>query len=96
MNKGRFVAGVLGLALLLGAAGFGGTAVAQLNAFGRPNFGVMTLRPGFMPDPRSRPVVSGGNMPAQSLAGPSCRGYITPQPDVVLNLLGTSPWSSAV
>jgi hypothetical protein len=91
MNKGRIVA-LLGLASMLAVSGFGSTAVAQLNFRGRPNYGTVTLRPGFLPDPRSVQVVSGGSMAAQQIANPQCRGYITPQPDVVLNLTGTSPW----
>ena len=90
MNKGKVV-GLLGLATVLASMGFGHDAVAQLNFRGRPNYGTVTIAPGFLPDPRNTAVVSGGNM-AASTVQPSCRGYITPQPDVVLNLTGTSPW----
>lgn len=91
MNRNTMV-GMLGLAAVLSVAGYGADAVAQLNWAGRPNYGTVTLRPGFLPDPRNVSVVSGGSMDASAVAGPHCHGYITPQPDVVLNLQGTSRW----
>lgn len=90
MNKVKVI-GMLSLVALVGASGYTSPAVAQLNWRGRPNYGHVTLRPGFLPDPRNVSVVSGGAMPASVVRG-DCRGYITPQPDVALNLLGTSPW----
>lgn len=91
MNKGKLV-GLLGLAVVIAATGYGQTAVAQLRPGARPNYGSVTLRPGFVPDPRNVNVVSGGGMSAQQTVRGDCRGYITPQPDVVLNLRGSSPW----
>jgi hypothetical protein len=90
MDKGKWLS-VLGLAGTIAATGYGHDAVAQLNPRGRPNYGTVALRHGFLPDPRTVNVVSGGSMNA-SVAGDGCRGFITPQPDVVLNLQSASPW----
>ncbi len=45
-----------------------------------PNYGTVTLNPGFMPDPSTANGVSGGTVSASSL-NPSCRGYISAVPD---------------
>ncbi len=90
MTRGKALA-LVGLLAVLTASGYGRQATAQLNWMGRPSYGTVTLRPGFLPDPRSASVVSGGGLSA-AMAGPSCRGWITPQPDTALILLGMSPW----
>ena len=48
-----------------------------------PNFGTLTLRSGFMPDPRVVAVRSGGDINAETI-GSSCRGFISDAPDVRL------------
>jgi hypothetical protein len=77
---------------MLAASGYGEGALAQLRPGRRPNFGSVAIRPSFRPDPRNVSVISGGGMSAQQVVRSDCRGYITPQPDVVLNLQGDSPW----
>lgn len=55
------------------------------------NFGVRTLSPGFLPDPTSIAVVSGGGLDARGLnLGAGCVGWVTRQPDFILHLTGTS------
>ena len=53
------------------------------------NYGVVNLAPGFMPDPAQRPVTSGGAIAASTLS-PQCRGFVTNQPDLFLDLAGPS------
>lgn len=54
-------------------------AAAQ-NINGRPNFGTVNLRSGFVPDPRVISVVSGGSIPASRIRN-GCRGFISSNPD---------------
>jgi hypothetical protein len=50
------------------------------------NFGVHNLTSGFMPDPYTVDVVSGGGIDAStSNAGAGCAGWVTGQPDVIVN-----------
>lgn len=84
-------------AMILGsiaALAIAGTALAQagLQIGGRTaNFGRRELAPGFVPDPVSVAVTSGGNIDASTLSlGPDCVGFVTRQPDFILNLTGTS------
>ena len=50
------------------------------------NFGVHHLTTGFMPDPYTVDVVSGGGIDAStSNAGAGCAGWVTGQPDVIVN-----------
>ncbi|MFK7986161.1 MAG: hypothetical protein AB8I08_09020 [Sandaracinaceae bacterium] len=48
------------------------------------NFGVHDLTTGFLPDPATYDVVSGGNLDAAQAAGSGCNGWVTQQPDVVV------------
>jgi hypothetical protein len=82
---------MVGLAAMLAASGYGAQAVAQLNPRGRPNFGTVTIRSGFLPDPNNTHVVSGGSIDAHTVQA-GCAGFITAQPDVVLNLQSASSW----
>lgn len=88
------VLGVVGLAGVLAATGYGGDVAAQtgLQIGGRrANFGVHALRAGFMPDPKTVPVVSGGGIDARGLGlGPGCVGFVTAQPDAIVRLSGQS------
>ena len=68
------------LAMAAAAAIFTIPAAAQ-NISGRPNFGTVNLRSGFIPDPRVVPVVSGGNIAASRIRR-DCRGFISGNPDV--------------
>lgn len=45
---------------------------------------VVTLNTGFLPDPRVISGMSGGPVPAVSVQS-NCRGYIPPQPSIILN-----------
>ena len=71
------------LALAASAAAIIAIPAAAQNVNGRPNFGTVTLRTGFTPDPRVVPVVSGGNI-AASRIGSGCAGYISGNPDARL------------
>jgi hypothetical protein len=88
------VLSAMGLAAALVVSGFGHEVVAQsgLQIGGRrSNYGSISLRPGFVPDPRSVSVVAGGTIDARSLnLGAGCVGYVTRQPDYILRLQGTS------
>lgn len=55
------------------------------------NFGVFDVRGGFLPDPMTWSVVSGGSLSASS-ASSSCRGYVTAQPDVIVRYSGAASW----
>jgi hypothetical protein len=52
-----------------------------------PNYGIISLASGFVPDPISVHVVSGGELDARSMGlGPGCVGWVTRQPDYVVRL----------
>lgn len=92
--KKSVILSAMGLATALAVSGFGHEVVAQsgLQIGGRrANFGTVSLRPGFVPDPRSVSIVSGGNIDVRSLnLGAGCVGFVTRQPDYILRLQGTS------
>lgn len=68
------------------AMALAGTASAQdYNA--DPNFGDITLSPGFTPDPHLISLRAGGDISATG-AGSGCSGYITRAPDFRLNWSG--------
>lgn len=57
------------------------------------NFGVFGLVGGFMPDPATYQVTSGGNIDASTLGlAPNCRGYVTAQPDVIVRYTSPRSW----
>ncbi|HJL14813.1 MAG TPA: hypothetical protein RMH99_04105 [Sandaracinaceae bacterium LLY-WYZ-13_1] len=74
------------LALSLGAWG---PAIAQsrlITGGSESNFGRSTLSGGFMPDPWTTRITSGGNLDVSSMSLASgCRGYVTAQPDYILD-----------
>ncbi len=74
---------VAACALLAGVA-VAGPASAQPSTSANPNYGTLTLRGGFTPDPRTVRVTSGGNINASSV-GSNCSGFISRAPDVRLN-----------
>lgn len=75
------------LAAALCALAFAGTAAAQdYNA--DPNYGDITLAPGFTPDPHLVSLRAGGDISATG-AGSGCSGYITNPPDFRLNWDGS-------
>jgi hypothetical protein len=56
-------------------------AAQNINAV--PNYGTVTLRSGFTPDPHVTRLRSGGNVDASSVSS-DCRGFISGAPDVRL------------
>ncbi|MEM9193015.1 MAG: hypothetical protein AAGF12_27825 [Myxococcota bacterium] len=57
-------------------------------ATGGPNYGTITLSPGFSPDPAVRSGVSGGQTNANQLGG-NCRGWISTRPDHIFQATGS-------
>lgn len=63
----------------------------MLNYTLQPNYGGIVLSAGFMPDPHSVQVISGGDINAGSLnLGTGCLGFTTAQPDYRLQWDGQS------
>ena len=63
------------------------TAATELQIGGTvANFGVHRLSTGFMPDPATVEVVSGGDIDATTVdtGGVACAGFVTGQPDVIV------------
>ncbi len=57
------------------------------------NFGVFNLLGGFLPDPATYNIVSGGTLDASRLGlAPNCRGYVTAQPDVIVRYSNPRSW----
>lgn len=70
-----------------------GVAQALRIGGGSANFGVFSLRGGFLPDPAAYAVTSGGSLDASSLGiGPGCRGWVTSQPDVIVRYDNPASW----
>jgi hypothetical protein len=94
MKQTRWVMIGLGLAALVGAAcgptyATGGTVVVSGSSLivggNQANFGTYVLNTGFLPDPATVQVVSGGPLSAAAATGiRSCRGYVTNVPDVIV------------
>lgn len=86
IGKLHIALGVLGAALVLGTHG---QSVAQgsLTIGGSSaNFGVHAVNAGFMPDPRSFSVTSGGRLNVANMnLGAGCTGYATATPDLIVN-----------
>ena len=59
-------------------------AAQRLNTNANPNYGTVTLRSGFTPDPRVVSLRAGGNING-SAASSGCTGFVTSAPDVRLN-----------
>jgi len=51
-----------------------------LDETAEPNFGTLELTSGFVPDPQTKEIISGGSVDASYLGG-QCRGYATRAPD---------------
>ena len=91
MKKQVGIAGVLGMLVV---SGFGSSVVAQgALAIGgtASNFGNRSLAPGFMPDPVTVSITSGGslNVSTMNLAA-GCVGFVTRNPDFILRMSGAS------
>lgn len=81
------IAGVLGFTAMPHQAGAQQSQLATNS--NSANFGVHALRAGFTPDPKVINVRSGGSINASSIGLPSgCNGYVTRQPDAVINYTG--------
>jgi hypothetical protein len=70
---------ILALAAAAAALCLAGTAAAQ-DFDAAPNYGDITLAPGFQPDPHLVSLRAGGDI-AVSNTLPNCSGYITSAPD---------------
>lgn len=79
----------LAAALVLLSAG---ALDAQLRFGGsESNFGSSTLAPGFTPDPFSVSILSGGGLDVGDMnLGSGCVGYVTQDPDYIVNFTGSS------
>ncbi len=79
----------VGLIAAIAALGVAGTVVAQsaLQIGGNTsNFGRHGLAGGFMPDPYTVGITSGGGLDASSMGlGSGCGGFVTRQPDYILD-----------
>ena len=75
---------ILGALLLVASVAVAQTARLVVNG-STANFGVHSLSGGFMPDPWTHEVTSGGNLDASSMGlGNECRGFVMAEPDVLL------------
>lgn len=77
------------LCAVAAAIALASTAIAQtrlVTGGNDSNYGRRALRGGFMPDPFTAPITSGGNMDAGAMSlGPNCRGFVTARPDYILD-----------
>lgn len=62
----------------------------QLNVSLSPNYGTVTLRAGFTPDPHRTSIQSGGSVDVSYLNRPNCAGYATSGPDLRVRWSGNS------
>ena len=88
-NRFSWLAGLVALvaAIAVGVVAPASQTVAQALRIGgsSANFGLYVLNGGFLPDPATYNIVSGGSMDARSLGlAPNCRGFVTSQPDVIV------------
>ncbi len=83
--SGESISGTLSITEL--DLGPGGAMLGALEVGGSSaNFGSATLSPGFSPDPYTVSVTSGGGIDAGMMdLAISCVGYVTAQPDFILN-----------
>lgn len=88
-TRRRFALRLTAATVALAALMAGGTVVAQaglLTGGSASNFGRRQLNGGFMPDPSTVAITSGGNLDASTLGlAPGCRGFVTRQPDFILD-----------
>lgn|SRR5690606_18774196 len=81
--------GIMCASVVLTLGAWGGSVAAQqgLRIGGSSsNFGRHALRGNFMPDPFTLSMVSGGSINAATLGlGSGCAGYVTREPDFILN-----------
>jgi hypothetical protein len=88
MIRMRHIA-LLSSALVAAAFAAGPAATQDFNA--NPNYGTVTLRSGYTPDPHVVRLQSGGNIDAERVSG-NCRGFISNAPDVRLNYTAGSSY----
>lgn len=83
---GKYAGAMLAAVLMLGVGATVG-AQGRLQIGGnRSNFGRTALRGGFMPDPATVNIVSGGSIDSSRMSlSPGCRGFVTRQPDYILD-----------
>lgn len=89
MSFKKICVGLAALALAVGTVVVGSDVVAQggLRIGGTSsNFGRTTIRGGFVPDPWSTVITSGGAIDvSQAGLAPGCRGFVTGQPDYIVD-----------
>ncbi|MFN8379586.1 MAG: hypothetical protein U0452_13040 [Anaerolineae bacterium] len=87
-----FTASLILLIALIGTASVSAQD-GTLQPAGDPESGVVTLQPGFIPDPMRVPaLVGGGKVDAtQRQLGTDCAGFISETPDLRVSLSGTLP-----
>jgi len=87
VNKISLAGLVVALIASVSVFGHSNTAEAQLQIGGSSsNFGTGNLNGGFMPDPNTVSITSGGSLDSRSMTlGSGCVGYVTRQPDYILN-----------
>ena len=84
----------MGIARTLALLAVAATASAAVPAAAQdvnadPNYGTISLRSGFLPDPRIIALQSGGSIDVSRLNS-DCRGFISDAPDVRLNYVAGS------
>lgn len=67
-----------------GGGGSQSNYAGAVDPFAAANYGTVTLRAGFRPDPHRISMRAGGTIDAQNIAS-NCRGFVTRAPDVELN-----------
>lgn len=90
VTSGSSMPGALSSPLLGGTSAMSNTTTTtttttggQLDPSAPPTFGLLTLAPGFSPDPTELPMVAGGDVDVFSMnLGDQCRGFVASPPDV--------------
>lgn len=94
-KRTSWLAGLIAVATVIavGVVAPASQTVAQALRIGgsSAHFGAHVLNGGFLPDPASYNIVSGGDMDARTLGlAPNCRGFVTAQPDVIVRYTNPS------
>lgn len=91
MRSRKLLGGIamVAAALAFAVGGYGGEVFAQARlqiGGGSSNFGRHALRGGFLPDPWTISITSGGTNDVRPLnLGSGCAGFVTTQPDFILD-----------
>ncbi|MFW6201615.1 MAG: hypothetical protein ACOC8B_03490, partial [Gemmatimonadota bacterium] len=101
-SSGEYIDGTLSITELRGvASGSSSNAGSSSSSGGElvvggsdSHFGSESLSAGFLPDPHTVSVTSGGSVNARDAAGSDCRGYVARSPDYILHWSGPSDFLS--